>query len=154
MDELYAVVAAEQLDKDEANRIAEESRGQGVLPVKAVQAGRKGPWLLELAEVHYLLEEGSFEDAVSWNLTPDGVARLTRTFEWRERLIRPDSLEVLPAIGSPFNGSNGILRLRSERNRRRHHRESEHELPHIRLLPALRLCSGNRRQSTHRSGAV
>ena len=82
MDELYAVVAAEQLDKDEANRIAEESRGQGVLPVKAVQAGRKGPWLLELAEVHYLLEEGSFEDAVSWNLTPDGVARLTRTFEW------------------------------------------------------------------------
>ena len=82
MDELYAVVAAEQLDKDEATRIAEESRGQGVLPVKAEQAGRKGPWLLELAGVHHLLEEGAYEDAVSWNLTPDGVARLTHTFEW------------------------------------------------------------------------
>lgn len=82
MDELYAVVAAEQLDKDEASRIAEASRGQGVLPVGAEQAGRKGPWLLELAGVHLLLEEGASMDAVSWNLTPDGVGRLTRTFEW------------------------------------------------------------------------
>jgi hypothetical protein len=82
MDELYAVVAAEQLDKDEANRIADASRGLGVLPVKAEQAGRKGPWVLELAGVHFLLEEGATADAVTWNLTPDGVERLTRTFEW------------------------------------------------------------------------
>src|SRR5262245_30717929 len=82
MDELYAVIAAEQLDENEANRIADESRGLGLLPVQAVQAGRKGPWVLELAGVHYLLEEGATEDAVSWNLTQDGIDRLTRTFEW------------------------------------------------------------------------
>ena len=82
MDALYAVVAAEQLDKAEANRIAEESRGLGLVPIQAVQAGRKGPWLLELAGMHLLLEEGAWDDAVSWNLTPAGVERLTQTFEW------------------------------------------------------------------------
>jgi hypothetical protein len=82
MEALYAVVAAEQLDKAEANRIANESRGLGLLPIQAEQAGRKGPWLLELAGIHLLLEEGAWDDAVSWNLTPDGVDRLTQTFEW------------------------------------------------------------------------
>jgi hypothetical protein len=82
MDALYAVVAAEQFDKAEANRIAEESRGLGLVPIQAVQAGRKGPWLLELAGMHLLLEEGAWDDAVSWNLTPAGVERLTQTFEW------------------------------------------------------------------------
>jgi hypothetical protein len=82
MDALYAVVAAEQLDKTEVNRIAAESHGLGLLPIQAEQAFRKGPWLLELADVHLLLEEGASDDAVSWNLTPDGVARLTQTFDW------------------------------------------------------------------------
>jgi hypothetical protein len=82
MDALYAVVAGEQLDKAEANRIADESRGLGLLPIQAEQAGRKGPWLLELAGIHLLLEEGAWDDAVSWNLTPSGVDRLTETFEW------------------------------------------------------------------------
>jgi hypothetical protein len=82
MDALYAVVAAEQLDKAEANRISAESRGLGLLPIQAEQAGRKGPWLLELAGIHLLLDEDASDDAVSWNLTPDGVDRLTQTFEW------------------------------------------------------------------------
>ena len=82
MDALYAVVAAEQFDKAEANRIAVESRGLGLLPIQAEQAGRKGPWLLELADIHLLLEVGAWDDAVSWILTPGGVDRLTQTFEW------------------------------------------------------------------------
>jgi hypothetical protein len=82
MDALYAVVAAEQLDKAEANRIAAESAGLGLVPIQAVQVGRKGPWLLELAGIHLLLEEGAWDDAVSWNLTPGGVDRLTQTFQW------------------------------------------------------------------------
>ena len=53
MEALYAAVAAEQLDKAEANRIADESRGLGLLPMRAEQAGRKGPWLLELAGIHH-----------------------------------------------------------------------------------------------------
>ena len=72
MDALYAVVAAEQLDKAEANRIAGESRGRGLVPIKAEQAGRKGPWVLEDAS----------DDAISWNLTPDGAEQLGRTFAW------------------------------------------------------------------------
>ncbi len=82
MEPLYAVVTAEQLDKAEAGRIAAESRAADVLPVKAEQAGRKGPWLLELAGVHLLLEEGSLDNAISWNLTSIGIERLTHTFEW------------------------------------------------------------------------
>ncbi|MGH3042394.1 MAG: hypothetical protein ACRDNG_11775 [Gaiellaceae bacterium] len=82
MEALYAVVAAEQLDRAEANRIADESRGLGLLPIQAEQAGRKGPWLLELAGVHLLLEEGASPDSVSLNLTPEGVERLAQTFEW------------------------------------------------------------------------
>jgi hypothetical protein len=82
MEPLYAVVAADQLDKDEANRIVEESRGAGTLPMQAEQAGRKGPWLLELAGMHLLLEEGAAPDSVTLALTPAGVERLTETFAW------------------------------------------------------------------------
>ncbi len=82
MDALYAVVAAEQLDKSEATRIADESRDLGILSIQAEQAGRKGPWLLELGGIHLLLEEGAWDAAVSWNLTAGGVDRLTQTFEW------------------------------------------------------------------------
>ncbi|HXV33718.1 MAG TPA: hypothetical protein VD769_06890 [Gaiellaceae bacterium] len=82
MDPLYAVVAAEGLDKAAAERIADDSREADVLPIQAVQAYRKGPWVLELAGVHLLLEEGATVDAVSWNLTPVGIGRLTYTFEW------------------------------------------------------------------------
>jgi hypothetical protein len=82
MDALYAVVAAEQLDRAEAERIAEESRAADVVPAQAVQAGRKGPWVLELAGMHLLLEEGATVNAVSWNLTPIGIGRLAYTFEW------------------------------------------------------------------------
>jgi hypothetical protein len=82
MEPLYAVVAADQLDKDEANRIVEESRGAGTLPLQAEQAGRKGPWLLELAGMHLLLEEGAAPDSVTLALTPAGVERLTETFTW------------------------------------------------------------------------
>jgi hypothetical protein len=82
MEPLYAVVAADQLDKDEAHRIAEESRAAATVPMKAEQAGRKGPWLLELAGIHLLLEEGAGPDSVTLNLTPDGVDRLTETFAW------------------------------------------------------------------------
>jgi len=82
MDPLYAVVTAEQLDKDEATRIAEESRGASTLPIQAEQADRKGPWLLELAGLHLLLEEGTGPDSVSLTLTPAGVDRLTQTFGW------------------------------------------------------------------------
>ena len=82
MDALYAVVASEQLDRDEASRIAEESRDADVLPIEAQQAGRKGPWLLELAGIHLLLAEGSGPDSVTLDLTPIGVQRLAGTFEW------------------------------------------------------------------------
>jgi hypothetical protein len=82
MEPLYAVVAADQLDKDEATRIVEESRGAGTLPLQAEQAGRKGPWLLELAGMHLLLEEGAAPDSVTLALTPAGVERLTETFAW------------------------------------------------------------------------
>jgi hypothetical protein len=82
MEALYGVVAAEQLDKVEANRIADESRGLGVLPIQAEQARRKGLWLLELAGIHLLLEEGARPDSVSLSLTPEGVERLAQTFEW------------------------------------------------------------------------
>ena len=82
MEPLYAVVAAEQLDKDEATRIAEESRASGTLPMQAEQAGRKGPWLLELAGMHLLLEEGAAPDSVTLTLTPAGIERLTQTFAW------------------------------------------------------------------------
>jgi hypothetical protein len=82
MEPLYAVVAADQLDKDEANRIVEESRGAGTLPMQAEQAGRKGPWLLELAGMHLLLEEGAAPDSVTLTLTPAGIERLTETFTW------------------------------------------------------------------------
>jgi hypothetical protein len=82
MSELYAVVAAERLDKDEAKRIAEASRGEDGLPIAAEQAGRKGPWLLELAEVHTLLAEGVDSDSVTLDLTPAGADRLALTFEW------------------------------------------------------------------------
>lgn len=82
MEPLYAVVAADQLDKDEAHRIAEAGRDAGTVPMRAEQAGRKGPWLLELADMHLLLEEGAAPDAVSLTLTPAGVERLTETFSW------------------------------------------------------------------------
>ena len=82
MDPLYAVVAAEGLDKAAAERIADESREADVLPMQAVQAFRKGPWVLELAGIDLLLEEGAAVDAVSWNLTSGGVERLTQTLEW------------------------------------------------------------------------
>jgi len=82
MDPLYAVVSAEQLDKAEAERIAEESREADVVPIQAVQAGKKGPWVLELAGIHLLLVEGTTVNAVSWNLTPVGIERLAYTFEW------------------------------------------------------------------------
>ena len=82
MEALYAVVAAAQLDQAEANRIADESRAADVLPMQAEQAGRKGPWLLELAGMHLLLEEGSAPDAVTLTLTPMGVERLAQTLSW------------------------------------------------------------------------
>src|SRR5512145_1852217 len=82
MDPLYAVVAAEGLDKAAAERIADESREADGLPMQAVQAFRKGPWVLELAGIDLLLEEGAEVDAVSWNLTPGGVERLTQTLGW------------------------------------------------------------------------
>jgi hypothetical protein len=82
MEPLYAVVATERLDKDEAHRIAEESRGADTVPMEAQQAGRKGPWLLELAGMHLLLEEGAAPDSVTLTLTPGGIERLTETFEW------------------------------------------------------------------------
>ena len=82
MEPLYAVVAAEHLDKDEAHRIAEESRVAGTVPMEAQQAGRKGPWLLELAGMHLLLEEGAAPDSVTLTLTPGGIERLTETFAW------------------------------------------------------------------------
>jgi hypothetical protein len=82
MEPLYAVVAAGQLDKNEAHRIAEESRGAGTMPMQAEQAGRKGPWLLELAGMHLLLEDGAAPDSVTLTLTPAGVERLTGTFAW------------------------------------------------------------------------
>jgi hypothetical protein len=82
MEPLYAVVSAEQLVEEEANRIADESRAAGTVPIQAQQAGRKGPWLLELASMHLLLDEEAAPDAVSLTLTPDGVERLTATFAW------------------------------------------------------------------------
>ena len=81
-DELYAVIAVgDTLEHAEAERIARASREYDGLRLDAEQAGRKGPWLLEMPDVQTLLEETSWEDAVSWNLTPDGVERLARTFE-------------------------------------------------------------------------
>jgi hypothetical protein len=82
MDPLYAVVAGDRLDKSEASRIADESRDAGILAIEAQQAGRKGPWLLELAGLHLLLEEGAAPDSVTLNLTPEGIERLTQTFSW------------------------------------------------------------------------
>jgi hypothetical protein len=82
MDPLYAVVAAEGLDQAAAEHIADDSREADVLPMQAVQAYRKGPWVLELAGIHLLLEDGATVDAVSWTLTPVGIGRLTSTFEW------------------------------------------------------------------------
>jgi hypothetical protein len=82
MEALYAVVAAERLDKDEAARIADESSDADVLTIQAEQAGRKGPWLLELAGIHLLLTDDAGPDSVTLNLTPIGVERLAATFEW------------------------------------------------------------------------
>ena len=82
MEPLYAVVAADGLDKDEAARIAAESREAGIVPIEAQQAGRKGPWLLELAGLHLLLEEDSAPDSVTLGLTPMGVERLSQAFAW------------------------------------------------------------------------
>ena len=73
MDPLYAVVSAGQLDKGETERIAEESHEADVVPMQAVQTARKGPWVLELAGIHLLLEEGVAVNAVSWHLTSLGV---------------------------------------------------------------------------------
>jgi hypothetical protein len=96
-DELYAVIAVgETLEHEEAERIARASREYDGLPLDAQQAGRKGPWLLEMPGVQNLLEESSWEDAVSWNLTPDGVERLARTFEWLfEEIPTEFTFEVL-----------------------------------------------------------
>ena len=95
MDPLYAVVAAE-LDKGEAERIAAESRQADVVPMQAVQTERKGPWVLELAGIHLLLEEGVTVNAVSWNLTSDGIGRLAYTFEWLENELPGEfTFEVL-----------------------------------------------------------
>ena len=44
--ELYAVVAAQRLDEDEAKRIAGESRRADVMRLDAERVGKKGPWLL------------------------------------------------------------------------------------------------------------
>jgi hypothetical protein len=96
MEALYAVVAAEQLDKAEANRIADASRGLGLLPMQAEQAGRKGPWLLELAGIQLLLEEGASPDSVSLDLTSAGIERLAHTFEWLFRELPGElTFEVL-----------------------------------------------------------
>jgi hypothetical protein len=93
--ELFAVVAAQRLDEDEAKRIADESRRADVMRLDAERAGRKGPWLLEMPGVHEILVEGTEWDAVSWSLNEYGVERLARTFEWledelvsREELVR------------------------------------------------------------------
>jgi hypothetical protein len=96
-DELYAVIAVgETLEHAEAERIARASREHDGLRLDAEQAGRKGPWLLEMPGVQDLLQEGSWEDAVSWNLTPDGIARLARTFEWLfEEIPTEFTFEVL-----------------------------------------------------------
>ncbi|HWB55828.1 MAG TPA: hypothetical protein VG479_02700 [Gaiellaceae bacterium] len=96
-DELYAVIAVgETLEHEEAERIARASREYDGLPLDAQQAGRKGPWLLEMPGVQNLLEESSWEDAVSWILTPDGVERLARTFEWLfEEIPTEFTFEVL-----------------------------------------------------------
>jgi hypothetical protein len=82
--ELYAVVAAQRLDEDEAKRIADESRRADVMRLDAERVGRKGPWLLEMPGVHEILVEGTEWDAVSWTLNESGVERLARTFEWLE----------------------------------------------------------------------
>jgi hypothetical protein len=82
MEPLYAVVTADGLDKDEAARIAAESREAGIVPIEAQQVGRKGPWLLELAGLHLLLEEDSAPDSVTLSLTPMGVERLSQAFAW------------------------------------------------------------------------
>ena len=82
--ELYAVVAAQRLDEDEAKRIAGESRRADVMRLDAERVGRKGPWLLEMPGVHEILVEGTEWDAVSWSLNESGVERLARTFEWLE----------------------------------------------------------------------
>ena len=73
------MVAAE-LDEGEAERIAAESRQADVVAMQAVQTERKGPWVLELAGVHLLLEEGVTVNALPWNLTSDGIGRLAYTF--------------------------------------------------------------------------
>jgi hypothetical protein len=96
MDPLYAVVAADGLDQAAAERLAEESREADVVPMQAVQAYRKGPWVLELAGIHLLLEEGTTDNAVSWNLTQIGIGRLAYTFEWLfAALPRELTFEVL-----------------------------------------------------------
>ena len=82
MEALYAVIAADGLDEDEAARIAAESREAGIVPIEAQQAGRKGPWLLELAGLHLLLEEDTAPDSVTLNLTSIGVERLVQAFTW------------------------------------------------------------------------
>ena len=94
--ELYAVVAAQRLDEDEAKRIADESRRADVMRLDAEQAGRKGPWLLEMPGVHEILVEGTEWDAVSWTLNDSGVERLARTFEWLEDELQGEfTFEVL-----------------------------------------------------------
>jgi hypothetical protein len=82
--ELYAVVAAQRLDEDEAKRIAGESRRADIMRLDAERVGKKGPWLLEMPGVHEILVEGTEWDAVSWTLNESGVERLARTFEWLE----------------------------------------------------------------------
>jgi hypothetical protein len=82
--ELYAVVAAQRLDEDEAKRIAGESRRADIMRLDAERVGKKGPWLLEMPGVHEVLVEGTEWDAVSWTLNESGVERLARTFEWLE----------------------------------------------------------------------
>jgi hypothetical protein len=80
--DLYAVVAADQLDKPEAKRIAGESRLAGGLRMNAEHAGRRGPWLLEVPDVHLLLADGADLNALSWPLSTDGATLLGKTLEW------------------------------------------------------------------------
>ena len=81
MEALYAVIAADGLDKDEAERIAGESRGQASCPSRRSRPDARARGFSS-SPASTSCSRGGAPDSVTLNLTPIGVERLARAFTW------------------------------------------------------------------------
>lgn len=81
--DLRTIVSVEGLDRRRARGIAKASEGRrDVFRVLAVHRGLRGPWWLEIPEVHSSLAEEADSNALVWAMEPEGLERLARTLEW------------------------------------------------------------------------